>query len=252
MLDRPLVLSASALARTIAAENLGELHITLAPTRGWRPRAEEHAADTAARAEIARHGGIDRRGRLDADLAATFRLLCSPHIEYYGWLNEGDRTIGVLVAAIGRDTILAIRDGDTVHLAQAQPDRLPELLVAQAPDIPPGRGHTLTVALADLAPAPSARLSVGVRPRSGPPEVQQALRLAELPTTGGGELYAAVRDSSGRRHSSPNPVRYADTVQGRWLNVTLPGSEPRVVIAPADRRALVSRLTDLHGALTRR
>jgi len=252
VLDRPLTLSASALARTVNAENIGELHITLAPTAGWRPRAEEQAADATARAEIARHGGIDRRGRLDADLAATFRLLCSPQVEFYGWLNEGDRTIGVLVAAIGRDTVLAIRDGETVHLAQAQPERLPEVLVAQTPDIPPGRGHTLTVALADLAPPPSARLSVGVRPRTGPPEVQQALRLAELPTTGGGELYTAVRDSSGRRHSSPNPVRYADTVHGRWLNVTLPGNEPRVVIAPADRRSLVSRLNDLHAALMKR
>ncbi len=252
MLDRPIKLPVSTLARTIRMENLGELHITLAPTASWAPREAEQAADNQARAELARLGGIDRRGRIDADLEASLSLLCKPRAEFYGWINDGQDTIGVLVAATGRDAILAVRDGDTVYLTQAEPERLPDLLVAQAPDVAPARGQAITVTLADMRPAPTGRTTVGVGTRQGSAESRLAQRIMETPTTGGGQLYTAVRDSMGRRLSVDHPLRYADTIHGRWLNHTVPGSEPRVIIAPADRRALVGRLHDMHVGLTRR
>lgn len=252
MLDRPVTLPVSTLARTIRANNLGELHITLAPTTSWAPREAEQAADDQARAEIARLGLIDRRGRLDADLEASLTLLCKPRAEFYGWINEGDNTIGVLAAATGRDAILAVRNGDTAYLTQAEPERLPELLVAQTPEVAPARGQAITVALADMRQAPTGRMTVGVGTRQGSAESRLAERIMETPTTGGGQLYTAVRDSMGRRLSVDHPLRYADTIHGRWLNLTVAGSEPRVIIAPADRRALVGRLHDMHVGLTKR
>jgi hypothetical protein len=239
------------LNRTIRSANLGELHITLAPTAVWTPSENDHAADVKARDEIARLGGIDRRGRLDIDLEATLSLLCKPRAEFYGWLNYDHATIAVLVAASGRDAVLAIRTGDTVSLTQAQPEHLPELLIAQAPDVPPARGHTITVTLADLKPDTS-QVSVGVGARHGKPEVRMAQQIMETPTTGGGQLFTAVRDSMGRRHRVTHPLRYIDTVHGRWINVTLPGQERRVFLAPADRRAVVGRLHDMHVGLTGR
>lgn len=252
MLDRPIKLPVSTLARTIRTNNLGELHITLAPTASWSPREAEQAADDQARAEIGRLGLIDRRGRLDADLEASLTLLCKAHAEFYGWINEGDSTIGVLAAATGRDAILAVRNGETVYLTQAEPERLPDLLVAQTPDVAPARGQAITMALADMRPAPTGRMTVGVGARQGTAESRLAERIMETPTSGGGQLYTAVRDRLGRRLSVDHPLRYADTIHGRWLNLTVPGSEPRVIIAPADRRALVGRLHDLHMRLTKR
>ncbi|SDD01593.1 ESX secretion-associated protein EspG [Actinokineospora iranica] len=240
MLDKPITLSATSLARVIRAENIGEPHIALAPTASWQPRDAEHTADTRARTEIQRLGGLDRRGRLDADLAATLTLLCKPAVEFYGWLTTGDTTTSVLAAATGRDAVLATRTGDTVHLRQATPDDLPTLLVAQTPDVPPGRGNTVTLTSDDL-PSPTHR---------GSPQVRLAQRIAELPTTGSGLLYTAIRDRLGRRQAATHPLRYIDTVHGRWLSHARPGTG--LTIAPADHRALVTRLTDMHRTLTDR
>ena len=59
-----------------------------------------------------RLGLLDNRGRLDVEVAASLAVLCRAGAEFYGWINEGDKTKGVLAAAIGREAVLAIRDGD--------------------------------------------------------------------------------------------------------------------------------------------
>ncbi|MBM7771492.1 hypothetical protein JOD54_001696 [Actinokineospora baliensis] len=230
-----------AVQRIARVEELGELHVTLAPTPVWLPRDEERAQDAAALRVLAELGEVDSRGRIDPDLRATLALLCRPRTEFYGWITSNDRTIGVLAAAAGRDAVLAVRVDDTLHLRQIAPDRLPDTLVDQAPDVAPGRGQAITVTPAE----PSTR-QYTTSSRSAP-ELALAQRIAQLPTTGGGQLYVAVRDNHNRRTAVPQPVRYADTSGGRWLNLTLPDS--RVLIAPATKAALAKRLRDLHQAL---
>lgn len=239
MLTRPVEISAGTLAWAARSARLGEPHIAVAPPARLVP---EGAAAAEARAELARLGALDRRGRLDVDLAAALGVLCAPRVEHYGWLDRDGVVLGVVVAAVGRGAVAAVRDGEVVRLRGARPDELAEALVAHLPDVPPARGRAVSVALED------ARRSAGGRPVS--PEVDFAQRVAALPTTGGGQLYAAVRDGAGRRQAALRPLRYADTIYGRWLNETSPDGA-RALIAPANPRNLVDRLTRMRRGLLR-
>ena len=255
VLPKPLTLPAEALARLVALENLGELHVTLEPAAVWRPRQLEHEEETHARAEFARMGLFDRRGRLDVEVVASLAVLCRPGAEFYGWISHGEKTVGVLAAAIGREAILAVRDGDSVALSQIRPETLPEALVAQTAEVPPGRGEAFSLlqseALASVGGRQRTEAGVGTRPAST--EVRLAQKIAELPTIGGGQLYVAVRDGLGRRRATEQPLRYADTANGRWLNhTTAVSGDNRILIAPASRRDLVVKLQEMHASLTRR
>lgn len=254
VLPKPLTLPAEALVRMVALENLGELHVTLRPPALWRPKRVQHEVETRTRAEFARMGLFDRRGRLDVELVASLTVLCRAGAEFYGWISGGERTLGVLAAAVGREAILAVRDGSSVSLRQIRPELLPEALVDQTADVPPGRGGAFSLlqseALASVGGRQRTEAGVGTRPASA--EVRLAQKLAELPTTGGGQLSVAVRDSVGRRRATTEPLRYADTDGGRWLNhMTAAGNgESRILIAPAGRRDLVVRLQEMHRTLT--
>jgi hypothetical protein len=253
VLASPLTMPADALARLVRMENLGELHVTLRPLARWRPKAHQEQLETQVRREFARAGLLDRRGRVDVDLAASLAVLCRPGAEFYGWVNEGDRTRGVLAAATGREALLAVREGETVRVNQIRPEALPEVLVAQVPDLRPARGDSLTVLGSDVAASVGGRqrteAGVGLRPST--PEVRAVREVMSRPTTGGGELYVAVRDHLSRRRGVAHPLRYADTATGRWLNQTtdLAGGGQRVLVAPASRRDLVDRLRGMHRGL---
>ena len=255
VLPKPLTLPAEALVRLVALENLGELHVTLKPAGVWRPQQLEHEEETAARAEFARTGLFDRHGRLDIELVASLAVLCRPGAEFYGWITKDGHTVAVLAAAIGREAILAVRDGDSVSLTQIRPETLPEALVAQTPEVPPGRGEAFSLMQADALASVGGRqrTEAGVGTRPAGTEVRLAQKIAELPTTGGGQLSVAFRDSLGRRRSSPHPLRFADTSAGRWLNLMTPinANENRILIAPASRRDLVVRLQEMHRSLSR-
>jgi len=96
------------------------------------------------------------------------------------------------------------------------------------------RGQRITEAAVRVGPA-----SVAVR------RVQQ---LVALPPVGQGELYTAVRAGMGRYRVS-EPVRYADTQQGRYLTLTM--GRDQMLVAPASRADLVARLAELHRSLAR-
>lgn len=251
VLDRPLKLSVDTVARTVKAERLGQLHLTIAPEAVWFPADEDARAAQLARDELARAGGIDGRGRVDADMLALLAMLCTPRAEFYGWISHQKKTAGVLVAVTGRTALLVMRDDALVTIAPTNPEAPAEALVAQTPDVPPGRGQMITVFTEDVRSSAGGRqrTAAGVGTRQAPPEVRELQRISELPTSGGGQLYTALRDNTGRRITAPNPLRYADTIQGRYLNVSLPGD--RVMVGPADRRALSGRIYEMHRGLIR-
>jgi hypothetical protein len=251
VLDRPLKLSVDTIARTVKAERLGELHLTVAPEALWFPRDEDERAERAAREELAGAGGIDGRGRVDADMVALLAMLCTPRAEFYGWVSHKKQTRGALVAVTGRTAVLVTQDDGVVTIAPVNPEAPAEALVAQAPEVPPGRGQVVTVFAEDVRTSAGGRqrTASGVGTRQAPPEVREVQRISSLRTTGGGQLYTALRGSTGRRVGAPHPLRYADTDQGRYLNLSLP--DGRVMVGPADRRALAGRLYEMHRALPR-
>jgi hypothetical protein len=255
VLEKPLTLHVEALSRLVRMGNVGELHVTLKPTSVWRRKSDQHALETEARNEFMRLGFLDNRGRPDVELASSLAVLCRAGAEFYGWINEGEHTKGVLAAAIGREALLAIRDGATVTITQIRPESLPMALVSQTPEVAPSRGEAVNVLRSDVLASVGGRqrTAAGVGTRPAPPEVRILQQIIAQPTTGGGELYVAIRDRMGRRRTVPEPLRYADAATGRWLNhtTTTPDGEHRVLVAPATRADLAARLQEMHRNLTR-
>lgn len=254
MLAKPLTLPAEALARLVQMENLGDLHVALKPTAKWRRKAIQEQIETVLRSEFQRMGLLDNRGRIDGEVASSLAVVCRAGAEFYGWIKADGRTRGVVAAAIGREAVLAIRDGDEVTLNQIRPESLPMVLVAQLPEVPPAQGQQVSLLQSDLQAGASGRVrtEAGVGMRPAPPEVRMAQQIAQQPTLGGGELYVAVRDRLGRRKTVPEPLRYADTPAGRWLNYMTPtgDGEQRILLKPATPNELAGRLQEMHRALS--
>lgn len=254
MLEKPLKLHMEALASLVRMENLGDLHVTLKPLAVWRRKTDQDRLETEARNEFQRLGLLDRRGRVEVEVAASLAVLCRAGAEFYGWINEGDNTKGVLAGAIGREAILAVRDGATVSITQIRPETLPNALVAQTPEVGASRGEAVNVLRSDMLATVGGRqrTAAGVGMRPAPPEVRIVQQVIAQPTTGTGELYVAVRDRMGRRTSVRAPLRYADTANGRWLNYMTPteDGDERVLVSPASRTDLVARLQEMHRNLT--
>ncbi len=254
MLAKPLTLPAEALARLARMENLGDLHVALKPTAKWRRKAIQEQIETLLRSEFQRMGLLDNRGRVDGEIASSLAVVCRAGAEFYGWIKADGRTRGVLAAAIGREAVLAIRDGEDVTLNQIRPESLPMVLVAQLPEVPPAQGQQVSLLQSDLQTGASGRVrtEAGVGMRPAPPEVRMAQQIAQQPTVGGGELYVAVRDRLGRRKTVPQPLRYADTPTGRWLNYQTPTGDggQRILLKPATQSELAGRLQEMHRALS--
>lgn len=254
MLEKPLKLHVELLVRLVRMENLGELHNTLKPSAVWRRKEDQDRLEVEARNEFMRMGLLDSRGRLDVEVAASLAVLTRAGAEFYGWINEGDTTRGVLAGAIGREALLAVRDGQQVNIIQIRPETLPQALVNRTPDIRPARGEPLNVLRSEMLASAGGRqrTAAGVGLRPAPPEVRLVQQVMAQPTVGGGELYVAVRDRMGRRNVTPEPLRYADTEQGRWLNYTQAArdGEQRILVAPASRADLVGRLQEMHRNLS--
>ena len=255
MLQKPLKLHVEALARLVRMENLGELHVTLKPQAVWRRKSDQDLLEIEARKEFMRLGLLDNRGRVDVEVAASLAVLTRAGAEFYGWINIGDETKGVLSAAIGREAILAVRRGAEVTVTQIRPENLPMGLVNQTADVPPSRGEAVNVLRSEVLASAGGRTrtAAGVGMRPAPPEVRIVQQIMSQPTTGGGELYVAVRDRMGRRKPVTDPLRYADTENGRWLNysTTTGDGDERVLVAPATRADLAARLQEMHRTLMR-
>ncbi len=227
VLSAAVRVSASVLSALVARERLGKLHVALAPVATWRDEPLDIRDELAA---------IGWAGELDRDVIASLRVLCEPTTAYYGWLTHDGATVSVLTAAIGREAILAVRDGDLVRLRTIGARQLADRLVAQLPDVPPGRGLPFTVSLSELRATDRrgrVRAPGGVVSRRAGPEVLRAQELLALESTGAGEIYS----------SSQVPLCYIDTVEGRYVVSSL--TEDTVRVAPASVSALVSQLDGL-------
>nr|WP_158887876.1 ESX secretion-associated protein EspG [Amycolatopsis anabasis] len=234
----------TALAGLAEQEKAGALHVVLRPEPLWLSDDEKVLARERMNQALTEAGLVDGRGRIEVDFLDWLPLLTTPSIEYYGWANDGERTYGVLAAARGLQGIVAIRSGEGVALRTARRDRLPEALVAELPDVTPGGGRPLMVRVADLEEA-------GRRKDDVPgPEIRELVKVLQRPVLGTGELYAGRRDELNRYTRLEQPLHYADTDWGRYLNYTAgTGSDAEVHLAPGSRSALVETLLKLEQTL---
>jgi hypothetical protein len=257
------------LATVWERENLGDLHNVLVDTPVWRDDDAGREALQGATGELAQKGLLAGRD-LHPDLRDTLNLLARPAMEYYGWISytdpeRGDVSIAVLVAAIGTDAVLVVRDRQAVHLEPARAEGMAETLVGHLPSVPAARGrsvnlpeHEVRELVADrmhAAPGASKPLPASafdIFPRASMAEdAKDLLTAMDQPRTGGGELYVAARMRSGERRRCENPVIYVDTQQGRWMTQLSHGQpgERWIVSAPASRQLLLSKLNEMRNNL---
>jgi hypothetical protein len=188
-------------------------------------------------------GLLDRQGRLDAEFLDWLPLLTNASLEYYGWVHDGQRTYGILAAARGLQGIIAVRVEDGIALKPVPRDRLADALVAELPDVRPGGGRPLVIRVAELAEA--AR-----EDRIPSWDIRDLANVLQRPVSGTGELYAARRDELNRYHRLEQPLHYADTDWGRYLNYTLgTGDDAEIHLAPAHPTALIEHLLRLEQTL---
>nr|WP_198151770.1 ESX secretion-associated protein EspG [Kibdelosporangium sp. MJ126-NF4]CEL18895.1 hypothetical protein [Kibdelosporangium sp. MJ126-NF4]CTQ95301.1 hypothetical protein [Kibdelosporangium sp. MJ126-NF4] len=251
MLPDTARLPLDALVRLVRGERIGELPEVLSPTAVWQPREAAEASQTSAYDEAERLGWLDRSGRLDVDVVESLAVLCRANVEYYGWIAARSR-VGVLAAATGREAVLAVRDGGEILLRQAKSKKLPEILVAQIPQSPPGTGPPVSVPVDELRAAAAKPRPGTVSARQVPrTDLRKVMQVIAQPTSGSGELWVAARDSIGRRRVVASPLRYADTTWGRFLNVATvsDGGELWWTLAPAGPAELARRLRELRQSL---
>lgn len=251
VLPAPARLPAVELSALVAAEGLGELHEALAPAAIWRsPRVSDPVRGSMAE-RLTTLGWRDRLGRLEREVAASLAVLARPTVAFYGWLTHDHATISVLAAAIGKEAVLAVRQPDsTVWLSNTTAGRLADGLVAQTPDVRRGQGTPFTVSLAELRGlrrTGGPRAAGGVVVRRASQAARHLTALVDLPTTGAGELYVAVRDDNGRVHTHDELINYADTTHGRYLTLT---DRQQVRVTPADAPVLKEQLHRVHLRLS--
>jgi hypothetical protein len=253
VLSASAVVPAPLLAWLVTDTRLGELHKTLAAEPRWLSTGEHDAMRREAGDVLTAMGWRDGTGRLEREVAGSLAVLCRPEVEFYGWITHGEHTVGVLAGRIGKESVLAVRHPDsTVRLSSINSGRLAERLVAQLPDVRPGRGRPFTASASEVRAARrDGRLPTpgGAGMRRASQEVRLAQRLAALPTTGHGELSVARRDEWGRRRRAPHSLRYTDTSDGRFA-LLFPDGHDQVGVQPADRTWLVRQLYLMEDALS--
>ena len=206
--------------------------------------------------------GLAHDSTVDSRLLDVMRLLAGPPIELHGWVGRRKRpTVGVVAAGDGRDGVLATLDDRRMRVRSIRPDGLASAVAGLLPKLPPGRGHSVTVPLdvyRDLVErgsddTSSADLIVsGRRPTRQELDSDAILRILRERRRGGGRVYAASRDSSGRRRKTQYPITYLDTTSGRWLLKHKPSTsgEVWVVVTPATTDLLVAEMSRLLDAVS--
>lgn len=255
MLRAPVQLSVTTLDAVVRRENLGEMHLAIRAEPMWRDDEGEREDQQRATAELTRLGLAGPRG-IDPDLRATIATLVRPAEEFFGWLLTPDGTTAVLAVSAGPESLMAVRNDNLVTLRPIRPGGLAETIVSCLPATPPARGRSYNVPESAVAPRGSGQSrNEGFGGFGGAsqesPEIKQLEKILTLQRIGAGELHAAVRDRSGRRHAIDHPVSFFDTPEGRWMTrVTLGRDRERwLIAAPGVPQALVGALYDMQREL---
>ncbi|MBN6035654.1 ESX secretion-associated protein EspG [Amycolatopsis sp. 195334CR] len=263
MLEKQVTLTTGTLLNLIRRRD-GEPHTVLSSTPVWLSEEAQRAEDERTNAELARYGLAGRRG-IDPGFIAVVEAIARPQLEYFAWVDGGFEgkplKYTLLAGSAGGEAFVLARnpEAEGVVLASVRPEEVLTEFLAQIPNLAPGKGNRLVVPKSEATgnrrgPAPSEdNFSVmrDSRPNAGAVEAEELRRVLSLRRLGGGSLYVAVRNRSGRRQRIDRPVNYIDTVEGRWLTEEVPGAgEPSIAFTPATPQELAGRLRAAQARLS--
>lgn len=239
-----LSLPLDALASAVERANAGTLHLVLRPEPVWLPENEKLAAERRMHEALAEAGLLTRDDRLDTEFLDWLPLLTNASVEYYGWVHDGQRTYGILAAGRGLQGVVAVRVDDGIAIKPVHRDGLAEALVAELPDVRPGGGRRLVIRVAELEAA-------GREDQIPSYDIRDLVNVLQRPVSGTGELHVARRDTLGRYHRIDQPLHYADTDWGRYLNYTAgTGEDAEIHLAPGHPTALIDTLKEMEHGLS--
>lgn len=247
---RAIELPVLPLVGLLRRENLGDPHAIFAGGERYvSPRFADEAA-ALLRRQLA-EAGLGDHHALD-DFVDRLALVQRAAAEFYGWVSATDGDYAVLTASAGRRAVTVTRTGDTVRFEPADPDRLVEAFVQRLPEVPAGRGDSVSVLATEFA-SRGGRQAGSIMRRSGSGRSDQARRLDALlkePRRGGAKLYAAARDRAGVRTRSAEWLTVLDLTGGRWVVYPTLGRGERAINAvPGTPQLLATKLGELARTL---
>ncbi|GAA2817708.1 ESX secretion-associated protein EspG [Crossiella cryophila] len=251
------------------SENLQDKHPTLGiPSYG---ETYQDRLDVQRRAWQELEGlGLARGGRAHPDLVDTFHMLERPQREFYGWYSVpgGGEQRAALAAASGDDAVLAEILEEKLVLTPVRPTGLVDALVSALPDKPAARGQSFNFPAETFGGGDGGGRGGGRHSRpaedeggfmmssrnSGGASPQRLKEIMDKPRTGGGQLFVAARDRLGSRKRAESPLTFIDNVDGRYLGQKMRGPDGSqwVIVAPADKRTLAQKLTEMAASVAGR
>lgn len=227
----------------IEDNNLGEAPTTLGGGERWYSDDELASRRGDAYTELNKCG-VFRGGRVDERFLDTIRVLQRPGVEHYTFATIDGKSITVRTAAIGRDAVLVVCDGETIDLYPGEPEQLPQQLFRALPECPAATVHSMSCAAEDYQAALE-----GQPVRAGPNgrDARQIARWIQFPRERGGQLFTATRPSAGGRRRSGEPPRWFDTEQGRILAYV--DSTGYLNVVPGTVEKFAARLQTLEAEL---
>jgi hypothetical protein len=239
--DVPVTMPRLAWAKAWEWENLGPAHPIVGPAGLWVEDAAR--LDDGVRAALAEPGFV-RRGRITPEFRDVLLTVAEAERECYGWSAPAERAI--LTAAVGRNTVKIIVDGDWLTLEQIPAGALIIDVLDELPDCPGADFAAFTVPRAEYRPNKAQSEPFDLDTSSDYTAPDPAERLSAYMTArrdGTHQLYTAVRTSTGRRPSVP--LTATDTRDfGRVLTYLRPGGGADLDIAcvPGHRNTIADVL----------
>lgn len=224
---------------------VGELHRVLRGLDEWLDDDEADTVTGRMLDGLRDCGLLERDGRLDREFVDTLATLCHPSLAYFGWLiYEGTRR-EVLAAQLGREAVLAVREGEQVVLYQLREGELVTALLGQLPKANPAQFQPIQ--LREPQRRETGEVMVEATYTKADEQDDILRRLVEATNYGGAELFVETRDRAGRVSTSDNSLGYTIGEYGAWLNCFQRDqyAQRRLFAAPASSEALHRHIRSL-------
>lgn len=208
-------------------------------------------------------GGSMRDGRLDSKIEDALVMLARAPFVIAVTGDADGTTLLVRACSDGRDAVLARQDGNHLGIWLVRPTAVVTATVDVLPNIPGGRGSSLTMPMPHPGQRRSARddgedydplAGARERPSSSRPE-RAVARVFAQPRLGFGALTASIRRTAPggeQRWHRLCQLTWWDIDQengagaGRWFTTT-EGDPPQLSLHPGDNRRLAGYLQQLLG-----
>jgi hypothetical protein len=240
VLNREIVIPLDCLS--VAAELAGlSLPPLIRPRPYWLSHEDRQVRHVTAR-QLLTSQGLARGAALTEDFADTLAVLGAGQREFSAIVESPRNSYRLHIAAHGQAAVFTcyVPSSQQVLVRPARSATLAEDLVRELPGWKPAAGPALSVPESELrqaiAGAPARR------------DVRRVLDVAALPRSGGGQIYAGVRDGvRGHRGTRDNVCTFYDTDRGRYVFsfTGQPGRSRFVNVTPGRPETLVRKAYEL-------